>query len=313
MARKRQRGRIYWRERGGVRRAYADLRDLGGGREALIPPGESLATSDLVVAEKLTVDRLQELQARLRDRVLLGVERRAGLKEFAAHHLVEKARAGKVTEKHLERTQLCLQRAVEFFGAERELTAIRPTDVGHWVTALREFVSPISKRPLGDQSIRQHLAALSNLFRRAQSDGCVLPGYNPVASLMDKPTSKRREARWLEVHEGALLLESARTHRPALPSRSMGHLYPMIATFVLTGGRASEVFGLEVEDVSFDRRIVTFRPNQWRRLKTATSHRSVRLWPQLEQILREYVFGRNEPLGSLLFPSVRGTSESMGP
>ena len=83
----------------------------------MIPPGENLATSDLVVAEKLAVDRLRELQARLRDRVLLGVEHRASLKEFAAHHLVEKARAGRVTEKHLERTQLCLERAVEFFGA----------------------------------------------------------------------------------------------------------------------------------------------------------------------------------------------------
>ncbi len=88
-------------------------------------------------------------------------------------------------------------------------------------------------------------------------------------------------------------------------------MYPLVAAFLLTGGRRSEVLGLEVDDVSFDRKVVTFRPNTWRRLKTVTSHRSVPLWPQLEEILRQYVFDGNGPLGSLLFPSVRGTPESM--
>lgn len=69
----------------------------------------------------------------------------------------------------------------------------------------------------------------------------------------------------------------------------MPFAYELIATFLLTGGRESEVLGLEVEDVSFDRKTITFRPNQWRRLKTATSFRSVPLWPQLEEILRPMV------------------------
>lgn len=77
-----------------------------------------------------------------------------------------------------------------------------------------------------------------------------------------------------------------------------------MAAFLLTGGRKSEVLGLEVEDVSFDRRTVTFRPNPYRRLKTRSSHRTVPLWPQLEEVLRPYVFGRDEPLGDLLFPSL---------
>jgi integrase len=71
------------------------------------------------------------------------------------------------------------------------------------------------------------------------------------------------------------------------------------------------VLGLEVEDVSFFRKTVTFRPNGWRRLKTATSHRSVPLWPQLEEALREYVFGRNAPPGRLLFPSFKTGSEGL--
>jgi integrase len=61
---------------------------------------------------------------------------------------------------------------------------------------------------------------------------------------------------------------------------------------------------LELDDVSFDRRTLTVRPNQWRRLKTRTSHRVIPLWPQLEVILRAWVFGpRLDRGGTLLVPS----------
>jgi integrase len=68
--------------------------------------------------------------------------------------------------------------------------------------------------------------------------------------------------------------------------------YPLLATFLLTGGRESEVTELELDDVSLDRKTVTFRPNSWRRLKTRGSHRVVRLWPQLEGILGPYLHWR---------------------
>ena len=67
-----------------------------------------------------------------------------------------------------------------------------------------------------------------------------------------------------------------------------------------------EVLGLEVSDLSFDRRTVTFRPNKYRRIKTRAGHRVVPLWPQLEEILQGYIFARHGPLGDgLLFPSAR--------
>jgi integrase len=120
--------------------------------------------------------------------------------------------------------------------------------------------------------------------------------------MLEKPTARRQEAKWLEVHDAALLLEAARTHKRA---------YPLFATFLLTGGRESEVLGLEVGDVSFDRKTVTFRPNDWRRLKTAASFRTVPLWPQLEQILRPYVFAADRPPSRLLFPSYGAGQEAM--
>ena len=138
------------------------------------------------------------------------------------------------------------------------------------------------------------------------------PGYNPVAALMEKPAGRPAEARWLEPHEAALLLESARTYRPG-PNAHGGPIYPLLAVLLLTGGRRSEVLGLEVDDVSFKRQTITFRPNEWRRLKTLTSHRSVRLWPQAETILRAYFADkeRGGGLGRLLFPSPVLSSEAL--
>ncbi len=150
---------------------------------------------------------------------------------------------------------------------------------------------------------RQYLNSLSNLFRRAVAEEVVLA--NPVAALLHKPSPRQQEAEWLEVHNAALLLESARTYQPNSDLDPITFPYAVVATFLLTGGRKAEVLGLRVEDVSFDRKTVTFRPNLYRRLKTRTSHRVVPLWPQLEEILREHVFGRERPLGELLFPSPR--------
>ncbi len=85
----------------------------------------------------------------------------------------------------------------------------------------------------------------------------------------------------------------------------------MIATYLLTGGRQDEVLGLEISDVDLERKTLTFRPNEWRRLKTAKSHRTVPPWPQLRQILRAYLAGPHAPSGQLLFPSYRTGEERM--
>jgi hypothetical protein len=85
-----------------------------------------------------------------------------------------------------------------------------------------------------------------------------------------------------------------------------------LAAFLLSGGRRAEVLGLKLDDVSFDRATITFRPHAHRRLKTRTSWRVVTLFPQLAEILRAYVFGvRLEQGGGLLFPSFATGSEAM--
>ena len=122
--------------------------------------------------------------------------------------------------------------------------------------------------------------------------------------MIDKPTGRQLEARWLEVHEGALLLEAARVFEGKRADLAIPFIHTLIATLLLTGGRWREVAGLLVSDVSFERHTITFRPHEHRRLKTRTSHRTVPLHPQLHGILEAYRRSYQR-LGGLLFPSPR--------
>lgn len=85
--------------------------------------------------------------------------------------------------------------------------------------------------------------ALSNLYRRAQAEGFVTAGYT---ALLEKPSAQRHEARWLEVHEAALLLEAAKSYRAKRGDLAVPYARALLATFLLTGGRQKEVLGLEL-------------------------------------------------------------------
>ncbi len=288
-------------------RWWADLRafsDVGGKREPLVAPRETVATTDRTVAETLLSDRLKGLEERRRSRTLLGVEGQATLAGFASRHLVQKAKSKKFTEKWLQESEHRLRRAVEYFGADRLLDSIGVKDVQDFTNWLHTRPSPRGGT-LSPGTVRHHLNALSSLFRRAQSESVVPSGHNPVASLIEKPTAGQGEAEWLEVHEAALLLEAARRYSPQKRD-PIPFMHPLLSTFLLTGGRKREVLGLEVADVSFNRCTVAFRPNEWRGLKTKNARRVVTLFPQLEETLRSYVFDRDEPMPEgLLFPSPR--------
>ena len=230
---------------------------------------------------------------------------------YTALHLSAKQRAAEpVTEGWVAESEHHLERAITHFGKERPLTSITPADVREWA----EHLTGGTVLLLAGGTVRHHLNALSNLFRRARAEGIVPSGFNPVSDLLEKPAGKIEERRWLEVPEAALFLEAART-APAEPAANgmspISFGYPLIATFLLTGGRQGEVLGLEVADVDFDRDALTFRPNTWRRLKTRKSHRTIPLWPQLEDILRAHVFGGERPPSRLLFPSYRTGGEQM--
>lgn len=305
--------RIYWREQGGTSRAYADFRDfadVGGRREGLKPAGAAFATDDEPTAQALLTVRLEELKRLRRGRALIGeAPKGATLAEVARQHLILKKQAGKDTDDWLSEAQRHLERACAFLGASRPLESVVVEDVLRWATQLQAS-------GLSGGTVRHHLNSLSNLYRRARSLGLIRSGFNPVADVMpgEKPTGRASEARWLEVHEAAWLLETARKAK-ARAGHDCRFLYHLLATFALTGGRKAEVLGLEVDDISFDRKTVTFRPNRWRRLKTRGSARVVPLWPQLEPILRAHIFpGDRTPREGLLFPGKdrRGAVKMIG-
>jgi integrase len=171
---------------------------------------------------------------------------------------------------------------------------------------------------LSDKTIRDHLNSVSNLFKYARARGTVPGGYNPVGDMVDKPTPEKYRPSWFEVYEGAALLESARTYEPPPDKHGLPFMYPLLATYLLTGGRDAEVKGLMVEEVvRYDQPVVIdgqtircgtllVRPNKFRRLKTNAADRRVPLWPQLDEILGVYLSGPYAPdPDGLLFPSPR--------
>jgi integrase len=308
---------IVWRNG----RAYADVREFAAvldtgersGRIALKVDGQGRATTDPEVAQTLFTRVLGDLRERSRTNVSTGRWKGQPLGTYAAHHLVEKAKSGKNVDRWLQSVERHLREAVAFFGSDTDLAGIKTKDVARYVDHLAQLDNGRSGK-LTTASQRKYLNSLSNLYRRAISEGHVNAGANPVAALLDKPVPAEHEAAWLEVPDAALLLEACRTYEPdgTGPAEAMpaAMLHAIVAAFLLTGGRTSEVLGLTVGDVSFERAKVTFRTHPHRRLKTRTSRRSVPLWPQLREILTPYVASLPEDArgpDALLFPSVRGT------
>ena len=293
-------------------RWYADFRGVGGRREPLAEPGSTWGTKDEEIAEVIFLKRLTELQDEKRGK--LGAKRKdcsTTLAELVQHHLLKKNQAGETSYSHMRNLEQRLAVALTYFGEGRDPRTIEPAEVGVWADALAKD----GTRTPG--TVRHYLNALSGLYKRAQEGLWVGTGYNPVAAMMEKPSGWRRaEAVFMEMAEAALYLEAARLVggqdrlMPGLAGnrvRAMPGWYPTVATFLLTGGRQSEVMGLDVGDVSFDDREIHFRPNAHRGLKTLTSVRTVPLWPQLREILQEWMYGGETPRTSgLLFPAAAG-------
>ena len=289
-----QRGDRYWAD-------FRDYVDVGGRQEALVPIGMTRATDDLDVAEQVLGERLTELQQLRVVRHATGLRRVATLADFADQHLREKAQTEDVTDGWLVESENRLNAAVEYFGADRPLTSIRPSDVKKWLTWLKKEKKGKGGKVISSGTLRHYLNALSNLYGTAQEHEVVTTGFNPVAALKKKPQGKPGEPKWFEVHDASLIVEAARLYEPQRSDVANHFTFPLVATLLLTGGRRAEVLGLEVSDISFDRKTVTFRSNDWRRLKTDMSQRVIPLWPQLAEVLEEYL--ATVPPQRLLFPS----------
>lgn len=122
-------------------------------------------------------------------------------------------------------------------------------------------------------------------------------------ALLEEFTVVHSKPEWLEIGEAARLLSLAGKADAETGRRGQRcpYLRPILGYGLLTGARPNETFGAHVSDVNFKKRRVYFRHNEWRLLKRPWHEGEVPLWPQLEEILKQYI-ERWQPT-DLLFPS----------
>ena len=191
---------------------------------ALKPPGSTRATTDEIEAHKLLASKIEEIQGKV------SASGSARLKPFVEGFI--RQNPGDVTEQWLHDTELRLLKAAAYFGVDRDLVSIEPKHIRDWLN------KKLSHLANGTQ--RHHLHALSGLYKYAQELGVVPVGHNPVGGLYRKPSigiKRQRTDDFFEIDEAARFLDAA---------RKLDLHHELIATYLLTGGRRNEVFGLLV-------------------------------------------------------------------
>lgn len=284
--------RLYYRDGRGF---YMDLRDLGAGRKACVPEGKQSATKDRDEATAILSAKLKELKAGQ-------ASEDPTLKEYAKRHLKVKAQYRAAST--VERDELSLRHLVEFFGEDARLSEIDVEGLTDYLAHRRQQPGAREGTTIAAQTLLHELHALSSLYKRAIAEGKA--DVNPVQRLPEKPQVKRREKEWLEPGEAAQLLTAAGEQDADPHSRAVPYLRPILATFLLTGARASEVFGMLARDVDLGNEAVHIRPNRYRTLKRDSHRRWVPLWPQLRETLEEYLEAHPRKPDALLFPSPTG-------
>lgn len=185
---------IFTRFQGGATRYYGNFRryaNVGGGREALIPRGETRATEYHRVAEDVYDARLVQLREMQRALQLGGVD---GLRQYVVlnapltlgdyveRHLVAKARDDEFRPLWQSQVRTYLREAVEFLGASTCITTITTEDCVRWADHLRSVDNGRGAN-LSPETVRKRLNCLRDLFGRAVAESLVL--QNPVLAWTD--------------------------------------------------------------------------------------------------------------------------------
>lgn len=238
-------------------------------------------------------------------------EVRGSLRGYTAEHLARKRTAREASLRWLGQVRRHLDVAARFLGSTTPVAEVTLADVEAYVGWL---LTPRAQggRGLAPATANRYLSSLSNLFRRAASDGLV--EVNPVTLLLRRPSAgPPAEPEWLEPDEVARLLAWARARGPRRKADGVAFLHELVALFAYSGLRKSEGLGLEVGDLDFARGLLRVRPNRWRSFKTAAASRVVPLFSELEAVLRAYLEGPLAPRGRLLFPSPAGRGSEERP
>lgn len=275
---------IWQRENG---RWYGDFRQFTHGSR------ESLGTENRTEAEQHLAERKEELEEAERQDDPRQAEEWP-LEKFCQEHLDRKAR--EVTEKTWKNAERALGNLCAFLRS-------RLNQQPHLEHVSARLLAQFADERLSSvkaSTVNQELNAISDMLSRALDWRLV---DRNEARHVTRPTPDRTEPTWLEIGEAARVLEAAEEMELDPSSRCFSDLHALLGTFLLTGGRRMEVFGLRVEEVRLDDEVVQFRPNEFRDLKTRHSKRDVPVWSQLRGILQPVLERREE---GLLFPSRTG-------
>ncbi len=104
--------RLYARYQGSTTRWYADFRrfaDVGGRQEALIPPGDTAATTDYSEAVQLALDRVRYLRGLHGGTRVLAASPQVSVGAFVRSHLRAEARSHRLRPTWLAVSTLYLQ------------------------------------------------------------------------------------------------------------------------------------------------------------------------------------------------------------
>ncbi len=106
---------------------------------------------------------MKELKTDTKRQVILGVRPSVGLAEFAAYHLVEKARHEEVTLRWLSECEFRLRQAIVFFGAKYPVDRINVDDIKRYLEHLKNLDNHRGGK-ISDGTQAHYLNALSNLL-----------------------------------------------------------------------------------------------------------------------------------------------------
>ena len=100
----------------------------------------------------------------------------------------------------------------------------------------------------------RHVSGLDQRYRYAHELGTVPPSCNPVSRLYWKPSARRdrkesQRAEYLEIPDASKVLEAAKKLKRTRRNGLIEFVHPLVAMFLLTGGRKAEVLGLTWGDI----------------------------------------------------------------
>lgn len=290
-------------------RYVLDLRDLGLGREALIPEGQKYGTKDELVAMHLAGIRIAEVLRPEHERYFNRHElkRTETIGQFTKEWLAyarDLAGDGFASLTTLRRYEQAFAQAFRARDGEGRLVLDQDTRMDQLtVSVVKKLIQALrktttrAKQPTSASSLHQIITGMQLVYQHASDEGVVPEGYNPWRKLsrQDRPSLPRQSRTdFLETYEAHALLQAAvHLGLVEIPVAALASAY------LHTGGRKAEVLGLEIDDIDFTRKLIRFASNQWRTIKDY-DERSVPMWPALERALREHLRHRRGT-SSLLF------------